>query len=38
MGTIGQKICLYTAPVVGAVWRICFFTFPGLTAPLSPTT
>lgn len=33
----GQRICLWTAPVVGILWIICFFTFPGFTAPLSPT-
>lgn len=37
MGTTGQNICLWTAPVVGACWLICFLTVPGFTAPLSPT-
>ena len=32
----GQNICLWTAPVVGLVWTVCFFAFPGFTAPLSP--
>src|SRR5262245_578894 len=36
MGTAGQRICLWTAPVVGAIWLACFFVFPGFTAPLSP--
>jgi hypothetical protein len=37
MASTGQKICLWTAPVVGAIWVACFFLFPGFTAPLSPT-
>lgn len=36
MNTTGQKICLWTAPVVGALWLVCFLTFPGFTTPLSP--
>jgi hypothetical protein len=35
--TTGQKICLWSAPVVGVLWIVCFFAFPGFTAPLSPT-
>jgi hypothetical protein len=37
MASTGQRICLWTAPVVGAIWVVCFFLFPGFTAPLSPT-
>jgi len=37
MGTTGQSICLWTAPVVGAFWLICFLVVPGFTAPLSPS-
>jgi hypothetical protein len=37
MASTGQKICLWTAPIVGAIWAACFFLFPGFTAPLSPT-
>jgi hypothetical protein len=37
MGTTGQSICLWTAPIVGLMWIICFLTFPGFTPPLSPT-
>src|SRR5580698_1410803 len=37
MASTGQSICLWTAPVVGAIWVVCFFLCPGFTAPLSPT-
>ena len=37
MGSAGQRICLWTAPVVGAIWIVCFLLFPGFTPPLSPT-
>jgi hypothetical protein len=37
MNMTGQAICLWTAPIVGAMWLVCFFAFPGFTAPLSPT-
>jgi hypothetical protein len=37
MNMTGQRICLWTAPVVGILWIVCFFTFPGFTTPLSPT-
>lgn len=37
MNTTGQRICLWTAPIVGFIWIICFLTFPGFTSPLSPT-
>jgi hypothetical protein len=36
IGTAGQRICLWTVPVVGAIWLVCFLVFPGFTAPLSP--
>ena len=36
MGTAGQRICLWTAPAVAVIWLVCFFVFPGFTAPLSP--
>lgn len=37
MNTAGQRICLWTAPVVGAIWVICFLMFPGFVTPMSPT-
>jgi hypothetical protein len=37
MASTGQRICLWTAPVVGTIWVVCFLLCPGLTAPLSPT-
>src|SRR5262249_8295393 len=35
-GATGQRICLWTVPVVGAIWVVCFLVFPGFTPPLSP--
>ena len=37
MGTSGQSICLWTAPIVGAFWVACFLAVPGFTTPISPT-
>ena len=37
MSTAGQRICLWTVPVVGAIWLVCFLVFPAFTAPLSPS-
>jgi hypothetical protein len=37
MGTTGQSICLWTAPIVGAFWLVCFLAVPGFTPPISPT-
>lgn len=36
MSTRGQYICLWTAPIVGAIWLICFLMFPGFMTPMSP--
>jgi len=37
MGSAGQRIALWSAPIVGAIWLICFMMFPGFTTPMSPT-
>ena len=37
MGSAGQRIALWSAPVVGAIWLICFMMFPGFTTPMPPT-
>ena len=36
-GAAGQRICLWSAPVVGSIWVICFLMFPGFSTPMSPT-
>jgi hypothetical protein len=36
LSTAGQNICLWSAPVVGAIWGLCFLLFPAFNTPLSP--